>query len=136
MSQASYRHKRTSLGTRLLRMLRGKKPSIQVGFIDSSLNRYPTNDITPAQVALYQEFGTRDLAPTLFFSKATQRYSASLKHDRASLIAKVNKGLLVSRSALNEMGKMMADEVVSSIDKEGLIDTGVLRNSVDWSIKG
>ena len=87
-------------------------------------------------MALYQEFGTRDLAPTLFFSKATQRYSASLKHDRASLIAKVNKGLLVSRSALNEMGKMMADEVVSSIDKEGLIDTGVLRNSVDWSIKG
>lgn len=130
----------------------GPRGALNVGFLEGA--KYPATASTPglpvAQVAFWNEFGTKNAPARPFFRNAIE---ANSKKWPAQLAAAVKASRYDSRKALGLMGTIVKDQIVKSIvdttspplarstvarkgfDKP-LVDTGVMQRSVDFEIKG
>lgn len=125
--------------------------AVKVGFLEGAT--YPAGSSTPglpvAQVAFWNEFGTRRAPPRPFFRGAIAKHSSEWGADLAAYL-KTTK--LDGRAALGLLGTTIKDQIVTSIvdttapalaestvkrkgfDKP-LIDTGVMQRSVDFVVE-
>lgn len=119
---------------------------LEVGFFESS--RYP-NGTFVAQVARYNEFGTLRIPMRPFFRNAIQK---NIKKWYATLQNAINQNATPSK-ALSIVGEVARADIIQSItdlkappnaqstikqkkSTNPLIDTGLMRRSVTYKVKG
>lgn len=122
------------------------KEKLEIGFFESA--RYP-NGTFVAQVARYNEFGTLRIPMRPFFRNAIQK---NIKKWYATLQNAINQDLAPSK-ALSIVGEVARADIIQSItdfkappnaqstikqkkSTNPLIDTGLMRRSVTYKVKG
>lgn len=122
------------------------KEKLEIGFFETA--RYP-NGIFVAQVARYNEFGTLNIPMRPFFRNAIQK---NIKKWYATLQNAINQNATPSK-ALSIVGEVARADIIQSItdlrtppnaestikskkSTNPLIDTGLMRRSVTYKVKG
>lgn len=119
---------------------------LEIGFFETA--RYP-NGVFVAQVARYNEFGTLRIPMRPFFRNAIQK---NIKKWYATLQNTINQNVTPSK-ALSIVGEVAKADIIQSItdfkappnaqstikqkkSTNPLIDTGLMRRSVTYKVKG
>lgn len=122
------------------------KERLEIGFFETA--RYP-NGTFVAQVARYNEFGTLNIPMRPFFRNAIQK---NIKKWYATLQNAINQNATPSK-ALSIVGEVARADIIQSItdlrtppnaestikqkkSTNPLIDTGLMRRSVTYKVKG
>lgn len=122
------------------------KEKLEIGFFETA--RYP-NGIFVAQVARYNEFGTLNIPMRPFFRNAINK---NIKKWYATLQNAINQNATPSK-ALSIVGEVARADIIQSItdlrtppnaestikskkSTNPLIDTGLMRRSVTYKVKG
>lgn len=122
------------------------KEKLEIGFFETA--RYP-NGVFVAQVARYNEFGTLNIPMRPFFRNAIQK---NIKKWYATLQNAINQNATPSK-ALSIVGEVARADIIQSItdlkappnaqstikqkkSTNPLIDTGLMRRSVTYKVKG
>lgn len=122
------------------------KEKLEIGFFETA--RYP-NGTFVAQVARYNEFGTLNIPMRPFFRNAIQK---NIKKWYATLQNAINQNATPSK-ALSIVGEVARADIIQSItdlkappnaqstikqkkSTNPLIDTGLMRRSVTYKVKG
>lgn len=122
------------------------KEKLEIGFFESA--RYP-NGTFVAQVAKYNEFGTLRIPMRPFFRNAIQK---NIKKWYATLQNAINQDLAPNK-ALSIVGEVARADIIQSMtdfkappnaqstikqkkSTNPLIDTGLMRRSVTYKVKG
>lgn len=133
--------------------------TLHVGVLRSSgvykkkKDRKKGEQVTVAQLAAIHEFGTTDgRIPERSFMRSTiDSNKGQLESLMKKLVGKIADGAMSKDKALGVIGQWLADKMVakidsgvpppnaqSTVDRKGssqpLIDTGQLKNSIDWEI--
>lgn len=113
-----------------------KLNDLKVGVITGQ-GRYPSLTDKPgpfvAQVAAWLEFGTKQIAARHIFRRA---FRTSLTQQRAlkkRLLRGFFKGTLGASQAVGFLGQFLTAEIVKEIDRQGAIDTGKYKQSVNYA---
>lgn len=126
--------------------------SVDVGFLEGAT--YPAGKgenagLPVAQVAFWNEFGTKRAPPRPFFRAAIAQHSAEWGTELGKAVKQTDYN---ARNAMSIMGLVIGDQIVASIvatnspplaqstiDRKGfdkpLIDTGVMQRSVDFVVR-
>lgn len=120
---------------------KNKQGSLEVGILKG---KYP-DGLNIAQNARFQEFGTYNIPPRPFFRNALKQnqkkwiafYKSGLKQRDANIVGKV--GVMASSDIKMSITKTLTPpNAKSTIKKKGsshpLIDTGLLRNAIDYKV--
>lgn len=122
------------------------KEKLEIGFFETA--RYP-NGVFVAQVARYNEFGTLNIPMRPFFRNAINK---NIKKWYATLQNAINQNATPSK-ALSIVGEVARADIIQSItdlrtppnaestikqkkSTNPLIDTGLMRRSVTYKVKG
>lgn len=122
------------------------KEKLEIGFFETA--RYP-NGVFVAQVARYNEFGTLNIPMRPFFRNAIQK---NIKKWYATLQNAINQNATPNK-ALSIVGEVARADIIQSItdlrtppnaqstikqkkSTNPLIDTGLMRRSVTYKVKG
>lgn len=135
-----------------LRSLSGKK--VRVGVL-SSAGDHPDGDITIAEVAAFNEFGTRHIPARPFVSTAFDENLSKYERQLARDVRKATGqgGFMTAETVANRLGLRMQSDIQrkivslreppnapATIRKKGssnpLIDTGRMRQSISFEVKG
>lgn len=98
-----------------------------IGYWDTS---YKTG-VPVAMVAFWQEYGTSKISPTEFYTKAMEIFRTSSVPILSKNISKAMSGKITWDSYRDSMAKVCQEIISQSVSSHGLVNTGLLRDSVD-----
>lgn len=135
--------------------LKAGETAALVGYTQSSGKYKGKDSMTVAQVAAIQEYGSKDgkIPERSFIRSAMKEHEKEFKKLQKKVSAKVIAGKLSKSQALGILAQAAIDWIKNKIDSNvppanapstvaakgsshTLIDTGQMRNSLGWEIKG
>ena len=127
-------YKKKYKGKRIKEFLKNVKESrditIEVGVLDGT---YP--DGSPiAEVAFYLEYGTDNIDPEYFMTRALSQNKQELLLKTQKLEIKKNKGKITQAQYLKIMAKLLKEYHKKQIVTQGLVRSGRLLRAIDTDI--
>lgn len=105
--------------------------SVEVGFFSGTY----ISGVEVPSVAFWLEYGTKNMTPKYFMTRAWLENEEELKRFQKALHEKVMAGEISAEQALGIIGQKYKALIQEQITKQGHIDTGRLRQSVTYEVK-
>ncbi len=114
------------------RTAREAEKRVEVGWFEDS-GKYPGDSRPPAQVALVNEFGSRDQPPRPFFRSALPKAAPEVLRELARAVDPEGG---IDNARLLRAGKVVRDHVRASMLRYRVRDSGHLHRSIEVKRKG
>lgn len=120
----------------VLRKYRVGVKNIKAGFVGERAERkHKNSNLTNAELAAIHEFGLGDQTAKHFIRDSFDENYNINRRELKKLLILFMRGRISERKLRKRFGDKLVQQIKTKISQIDLIDTGELRNSVDWEVE-
>lgn len=120
----------------LLRKYRHGVKGVNAGFVgERAEQRHEDSNLTNAELAAVHEFGLGNQSAKHFVRDSFDENFSKNRREFKKLVQKYFRGRISEKQLNERFGEMLVRQIKAKITEINLVDTGELRNAVDWEVE-